>query len=102
MNILNDMNRTDDNEVKNIAAWNFLYGILNYSKSTKNINIHYYTILHGYINICGGKSRYNIFWILLDGVGNITWMTPLKVDDSIQPNMSTFLCTLSFECTTKL
>ena len=72
MNILNDMNRTDDNEVKNIAAWNFLYGILNYSKSTKNINIHYYTILHGYINICGGKSRYNIFWILLDGVSITT------------------------------
>ena len=60
------MNCLYDEYVNNISEWNLLYGILNTSKHTKNINIHYSPILHGYMDILGGKAKFKNFLILLD------------------------------------
>ena len=53
--ILNDMDSIHDNKVNNIAECNLPHVILNPSKCTKNVNIHYSTILHGCMNIRRGK-----------------------------------------------
>ena len=57
MKILNSMNHTHDNKANNISECNLLNDILNPSKLTKNINNHYYPILHGYINNFKGRKR---------------------------------------------
>ena len=44
------MNRILDKDVNNIYECNLLHGILNSSKRTKNVNSHYYPILHGLIH----------------------------------------------------
>ena len=69
MKRLNGMNHIHDNEVNKIAEWNLLQDIINTSRRTKNINRHYYPILHGCINTQKGKARFKIF---LNPVGQ--WM----------------------------
>ena len=66
------MNLINNNEVNNIYEWNLLRDILNTSKITKNINIHYSTILHVYLNTHKGGEILKIFRILLDSVYSST------------------------------
>ena len=76
--ILDIMNRIYDNKVNNIAQCNLLHNIINPSKRTKNINIHYSPILHGYMNTRKGKENFKIFRILLDiGYSSNILMTSL-------------------------
>ena len=63
---LDIMNRIYDNKVNNIAQCNLLHNIINPSKRTKNINIHYSPILHGYMNTRKRKALFHDFQILLD------------------------------------
>ena len=51
----NEMIYINDNKVKNIAYCNLLQDIINPPKHTKNINSHYYPIIHGCTNIRKGK-----------------------------------------------
>ena len=69
------MNCINDNEVNNIYECNLIHGILNSSKSTKNINNHYYPILHVCMNTRRDKERFEIFRILLDSLCSSTVMT---------------------------
>ena len=56
-----------EKEVNKIVECNLLHGMINTSKRTKHINIHYSHILHGYMNTKKGIARLNSFQILLDG-----------------------------------
>ena len=58
----------NENEVNKIAELNLLYDILNPSKRTKKLNIHYPIILHGFRNARNGRAVFKNFLILLDGV----------------------------------
>ena len=51
----------NNNEVKNIAECNLLHDIINPPKRAKNINTHYYPILHRCMNTRKGKSKFKIF-----------------------------------------
>ena len=51
------MNCIYDNRLNNIAECNLLHDILHTYKQTKNINIHYYPIIHGCMNIHMGKAK---------------------------------------------
>ena len=55
-----------ENEVNKIAGYNLLYDIINPSKHTKILNIHYSPILYGcmYTRKCGAK--FENLGILLD------------------------------------
>ena len=67
-----------DNKVKNIAEFNLLNDIINTPERPKYINIHYSPILHGSINIIGGKAKFNNFLILLyDGCSSTIVMRRL-------------------------
>ena len=44
-----------ENKVNIIAEWNLLHDILNPSKHTRNINIHYSPIINGCINKQKGR-----------------------------------------------
>ena len=59
------MNIIHDDKVNNISRWKLLYGILNYFKSTKNINVHYSPILHGCMDTRRGKANLKNFRTLL-------------------------------------
>ena len=61
MKILNSMNRIHDKKLNNIDECKLLHVILNSYKRTKYINIHYSPILHGCMNMRGGKAKFNIF-----------------------------------------
>ena len=61
MKSLNDMNRIHNKDVNNIHECNLLHGILNSSKRTKNMNIHYYPILHVFMNTSRGKAKLREF-----------------------------------------
>ena len=52
-----------DNEIKNISEWNLLYDIINPPKRAKNINSHYSTILHEYMNTRKGRTKFKNFRI---------------------------------------
>ena len=56
-----------DNEVHNIAECNLLHDIINPHKRAKNINIHYYPIIHRCINTRKGRAKFKNFQILLNG-----------------------------------
>ena len=61
------MNFMHNNRVNNIAEYNVLHGILNYSKRTKNISSHYYLILHGFMNTHRVNAKFKIiesYWIV--------------------------------------
>ena len=60
------MNRIHDNKVNNISEYNLLNAILNLSKLTKKIDIHYYPILHGCMDTRRGKLIFRNFRILLN------------------------------------
>ena len=67
MKSLNYIHCIYDIKVINISKLNLLHDILNPSKCTKNINIHYSPILHGCKNTRKGKSYLGIFeydWIV--------------------------------------
>ena len=48
-------------KVNNISEFHLLHNMINPSKRTKNIKIHYYPILHGFMNTRRGGAKYNIF-----------------------------------------
>ena len=86
MNILNNMNRIHNNEVNNISGWNALNGTINTYKNTKYINSNYFSFLHGYMNTCRGRSKFQKFRIFLDNgcISKIimrTLITTLKTKD---------------------
>ena len=56
----------NDNEVNNIDECNLLHDITNPPKRAKHINSHYFTILHGCINIRKGKAKFKKFRFILD------------------------------------
>ena len=67
MKSLKVIHRIHDSKVITTAGYNLLHDILNPSKFTKNINIHYSPIQHGCMNTCRGKTNLRIFkyyWIL--------------------------------------
>ena len=73
MKSLNYINLIHDKDINNIVEWNLLQCILNYSKLTKYINIHYYPIQYGCMNTRKGKAKFKIFkyyWIV-DVVPNL-------------------------------
>ena len=59
------MNRIHENKVNKIAECNLLHIIINPSKRTKNLNIHYSHILHGYRNARKDRAKFNNFRVLL-------------------------------------
>ena len=63
---LNIMNHIHNNKANNISKWNLLHDILNTSKHTKNINRHYYLILHVCMNTRKGKETIKNVRLLLD------------------------------------
>ena len=60
------MNYIHENEVNKRSERNLLHDILNPSKCTKILNIHYYPILHGCINTQKVRAKFKNFCILLD------------------------------------
>ena len=60
------MTRIHNNEVKNIAECNLLHDIINPPKRAKNLNSHYYPILHVCMNTRKGKAKFKNFHILLE------------------------------------
>ena len=52
-----------DHEINNIAEYNLIHDMLNYSKRIKNNNSHYYHILNVCMDICRGKKNYKEFQI---------------------------------------
>ena len=61
MKSLNDMNSINENEVDNIYECYLLYDIQNPSKHIKNINNHYYPIIHGCMKTCRESIYLSIF-----------------------------------------
>ena len=55
-----------DNEVNNISKCNVLHDIANPPKCAKNINSHWYPILHVCINTRKGRAKFKISRIILD------------------------------------
>ena len=55
-----------DKYVNNIAEWNLLHDIINPPKRTKILNIHYSTILHGFMNTKNFRKKFKNFGILFD------------------------------------
>ena len=67
MKSLNYIHCIHDSKVINIDKLNLLHEILNPSKCTKNINIHYSHILHGCMNTHRGKAdliTFKSYWML--------------------------------------
>ena len=62
----NDMTRINDDEVNNISECNFLHDIIHFPKHNKNLNSHYYPILHVCINTRHSRSKVKNFQTLLD------------------------------------
>ena len=54
-----------ENESNTISGFNLLHDILNTSKRTKILNIHYSTILHGCMDKRKGREKFKNFQILL-------------------------------------
>ena len=53
-----------ENEVNKVSECNLLHDILNPSKRTGLLNIHYYPILHGCMNTQKGRETFKNFLIL--------------------------------------
>ena len=51
-----------------IAKCNLLHDIINPPRCTKNLNIHYSSILNGCMNNRYGRVKFNNFLIILDSV----------------------------------
>ena len=86
INSLNDMNNIHDNKVNIIVEFNLLHDILNTSEHTQNIKSHHFPILHGYMNTCRGRAKFQKFRIFLDNgcISKIimrTLITTLKTKD---------------------
>ena len=79
-----------DNEVNNIAECNLLHGFINAPKRAKNINTHYYLILHGCMNIRKGRARFKNFQILLDS-GFIYTILMIWLVDKLYPGKDTVM-----------
>ena len=59
------MNCIHGNKSYKIVEYNLLHDILNPSKRTKNLKIHYSPILHGCMNTQKGRANFKNFLILL-------------------------------------
>ena len=80
----NDMIHIHDKEVNNIAEWNLIQDIINPPKRAKILNIHYYPILHGWMNTRNGREKFKNSRILLDSGCGYTIVTGRLVE-KIQP-----------------
>ena len=58
---LNDMARIHDEKVNKIAECNLLHNIISPPKRTKILNIHYYPIIHVYMNNRKGRAKFKNF-----------------------------------------
>ena len=52
------MTRIHDKEVNNIAECNLLHDIINRPKRARNLNSHYYPIIHGCMNTRKGQAKF--------------------------------------------
>ena len=77
------MTCTRENEVNKISECNLLHDILNPSKRTKNLNSHYSTILHGWINTHKGRAEFKNFRILLDSEYSPTILMGRLIKNSV-------------------
>ena len=66
MKILNTINRTNNKKVNNLSEVNLLHDILSTYKRTKNISIHYSTILHGCMSTHKGRAKFKSSRILFN------------------------------------
>ena len=62
----NGMTYIHENELNKISKLNLLHDILNPSKLTKILNVHYCPNLHGCMNAQKGKAKFKNPQILLD------------------------------------
>ena len=67
-------------EVKNIDEYNLLHDIINPPKRAKNINSHYYPILHGCTDIRKGRAKFKNFQIIFDSGFSPTILTRRLVE----------------------
>ena len=51
------MTRIHNNEVNNISECNVLHDIITPPKRTKNLNIHYSSIIHGFMNTKKNQNK---------------------------------------------
>ena len=66
------MNFLHANQVNKRAELNLIHDILNPPKRTNNLNGHYYSIIHGCMNIRNGREKFKNFRILLDSGFSLT------------------------------
>ena len=59
------MTHIHDEKVNNIAKCNLKHDIINHPKLTKQLNSHYSSIRHGFMNTIKGRAKLNIFLMLL-------------------------------------
>ena len=64
----NGMIYIHNKKVKNISECNLLNDIFNPTQHAKNINSHWYPILHGFMNTRKGRAKFKKLRILL-GIG---------------------------------
>ena len=67
-------------EVNKIAECYLLPGIINPPKRAKNINSHYYPILHGCTDIRKGRAKFKNFQIIFDSGFSSTILTRRLVE----------------------
>ena len=60
------MNSINDNGVNKISEYDLIYDTINPSKQNKHLNIHYYPILHEFMNTRKGRAKFKNFRILLE------------------------------------
>ena len=70
---INDMTRTHNNEVKNIAECNLIHNIINPPKRAKILNSHYSSIIHRCMNTRKGGAKFKTFtsYLTVDVVSRI-------------------------------
>ena len=83
----NGITRMHNNEVKNTSEFNLLHTIINHPKRTKNLNSHYYPILHGCINTRKGKTKFKNFRILFNSGFSSTIVMGRLLKNYPQKNM---------------
>ena len=78
------MNCINGNKVNKISEFILLHDMINPSKRTKDINSHYYPILHVCVNTQKGKENFNNFRILLDSGCSFT-IVMISLIENLKP-----------------
>ena len=72
-----------ENKVNKIAELDLLHDLLNPSKRTKILNIHYYPILHRCMNTRKGREKFKYFRVILDSGCSFTIVTIILIKNPI-------------------